>query len=209
MIHFEVIMYVKRYSAFASSGESSAFRRLKSTQERNWRWWPSTYHTHALCLRSGAGYVWQLSQWLIIEHELDLLLSCIIIYSILNLNLMLLCFQSQFFIFCIYSGCDEWRLYEYITRHFIASVSQDCKYLQTTIDFNIGTEVFSCSGKTLIAAGTSSTDLWSSQNVYLIKSNCMIVRQNYQCVLPLKKGDIIILYCRILYYIIIWYETSF
>lgn len=71
MIHFEVIMYVKRYSAFASSGESSAFRRLKSTQERNWRWWPSTYHTHALCLRSRAGYVWQLSQWSIIEHELD------------------------------------------------------------------------------------------------------------------------------------------
>lgn len=72
---------------------------------------------------------------------------------------MLLCFQSQFFIFCFYSGCDGWRLYEYITRHFIATVSQDCKYLQTTIDFNIGTEAFSCSGKTLISAGTSSTDL--------------------------------------------------
>lgn len=61
MIHSEFVMYVKKYSAFASSGESSAFRRVKSTQERNWCWWPSTYNTHALCLRSGAGCVWQLN----------------------------------------------------------------------------------------------------------------------------------------------------
>ncbi|MEQ2190699.1 hypothetical protein XENOCAPTIV_006161, partial [Xenoophorus captivus] len=51
------------------------------------------------------------------------------------------------------AGSDGWRLYEYITRHFIATVSQDCKYLQTTIDFKIGMEAFSCSGKTLISAG--------------------------------------------------------
>lgn len=44
-------------------------------------------------------------------------------------------------------------MYEYITRHFIATVSQDCKYLQTTIAFSIGSEGFSCSGKTLISAG--------------------------------------------------------
>lgn len=54
------------------------------------------------------------------------------------------------------AGSDGWRLYDYITRHFIATVSQDCKYLQTTIDFSIGTEGFSCSGKTLISAGEAS-----------------------------------------------------
>lgn len=54
------------------------------------------------------------------------------------------------------SGSDGWRLYEYITRHFIATVSQDCRYLQTTIDFLIGTEAFSCTGKTLISAGAST-----------------------------------------------------
>lgn len=53
------------------------------------------------------------------------------------------------------SGSDGWRLYEYITRHFIATVSQDCRYLQTTIDFLIGSEAFSCTGKTLISAGAS------------------------------------------------------
>ncbi|KAM9360894.1 DNA topoisomerase 3-beta-1 [Symphorus nematophorus] len=57
-------------------------------------------------------------------------------------------------------GSDGWRLYEYITRHFIATVSQDCKYLQTTIDFKIGTEAFSCSGKTLISAGYTAVMPW-------------------------------------------------
>jgi len=51
------------------------------------------------------------------------------------------------------TGSEGWRLYEYITRHFIATVSEDCKYLQTTIDFTIGKEAFSCSGKTLISPG--------------------------------------------------------
>uniref|UniRef100_A0AAQ4RS33 DNA topoisomerase n=1 Tax=Gasterosteus aculeatus aculeatus TaxID=481459 RepID=A0AAQ4RS33_GASAC len=54
-------------------------------------------------------------------------------------------------------GSDGWRLYDYITRHFIATVSQDCKYLQTTIEFSIGPEAFSCSGKTLISAGTDAS----------------------------------------------------
>ncbi|XP_035514774.1 LOW QUALITY PROTEIN: DNA topoisomerase 3-beta-1 [Morone saxatilis] len=57
-------------------------------------------------------------------------------------------------------GSDGWRLYEYITRNFIATVSQDCKYLQTTIDFTIGTEAFSCSGKTLISAGYTTVMPW-------------------------------------------------
>ena len=35
-------------------------------------------------------------------------------------------------------GHDGWRLYEYITKHFIATVSYDCKYLQTTALFLIG-----------------------------------------------------------------------
>ncbi|KAM9821241.1 DNA topoisomerase 3-beta-1 isoform 4-T4 [Syngnathus typhle] len=57
-------------------------------------------------------------------------------------------------------GSDGWRLYEYITRHFIATVSQDCKYLQTTIVFTIGTEAFTCSGKTLISSGFTALMPW-------------------------------------------------
>uniref|UniRef100_A0A8C6U4A4 DNA topoisomerase n=1 Tax=Neogobius melanostomus TaxID=47308 RepID=A0A8C6U4A4_9GOBI len=57
-------------------------------------------------------------------------------------------------------GSDGWRLFDYITRHFISTVSQDCKFLQTTIEFNIGGEDFSCSGKTLISPGYTSVMPW-------------------------------------------------
>ncbi|XP_028852836.1 DNA topoisomerase 3-beta-1 isoform X2 [Denticeps clupeoides] len=57
-------------------------------------------------------------------------------------------------------GSDGWRLYEYITRHFIATISHDCKYLQTTISFSINTESFSCSGKTLISTGYTEVMPW-------------------------------------------------
>ncbi|XP_042609027.1 DNA topoisomerase 3-beta-1 [Cyprinus carpio] len=57
-------------------------------------------------------------------------------------------------------GSDGWRLYDYITRHFIATVSPDCKYLQTTISFSIATEGFTCSGKTLISAGYTEVMPW-------------------------------------------------
>lgn len=45
------------------SGEGSAFNWIKPTQERNWCWRPSTYHSHACCLRRGAGWVIQLKRW--------------------------------------------------------------------------------------------------------------------------------------------------
>uniref|UniRef100_A0A671PTG0 DNA topoisomerase n=1 Tax=Sinocyclocheilus anshuiensis TaxID=1608454 RepID=A0A671PTG0_9TELE len=57
-------------------------------------------------------------------------------------------------------GSNGWRLYDYITRHFIATVSPDCKYLQTTISFSIATESFTCSGKTLISAGYTDVMPW-------------------------------------------------
>lgn len=54
------------------------------------------------------------------------------------------------------AGGEAWRLYEYITRHFIATVSYDCKYLQSTIAFRIGSEHFTCTGKTVISPGTAA-----------------------------------------------------
>nr|XP_048308371.1 DNA topoisomerase 3-beta-1 isoform X4 [Myodes glareolus] len=59
-------------------------------------------------------------------------------------------------------GGDAWRLYEYITRHFIATVSHDCKYLQSTISFRIGPEKFTCSGKTVISPGFTEIMPWQS-----------------------------------------------
>uniref|UniRef100_A0A4W3H8Y5 DNA topoisomerase n=1 Tax=Callorhinchus milii TaxID=7868 RepID=A0A4W3H8Y5_CALMI len=59
-------------------------------------------------------------------------------------------------------GSDGWRLYEYITRHFIATISPDCKYLQTTISFCLNEEHFTCSGKTLISPGYTLVMPWQN-----------------------------------------------
>ena len=57
---------------------------------------------------------------------------------------------------------DAWRLYDYITRHFIATLSPDCKYLQTKIAFTAAEEAFSCSGKTPIDPGFTSVMPWAA-----------------------------------------------
>uniref|UniRef100_A0A8D1UED5 DNA topoisomerase n=1 Tax=Sus scrofa TaxID=9823 RepID=A0A8D1UED5_PIG len=59
-------------------------------------------------------------------------------------------------------GGEAWRLYEYITRHFIATVSHDCRYLQSTISFRIGPERFTCTGKTVISPGFTEIMPWQS-----------------------------------------------
>ncbi|KAG7234286.1 hypothetical protein INR49_005247 [Caranx melampygus] len=66
-------------------------------------------------------------------------------------------------------GSDGWRLYEYITRHFIATISQDCKYLQTTIEFSIGPESFSCSGKTPISPDCEHGDSFTVDEIKLVE----------------------------------------
>ena len=48
---------------------------------------------------------------------------------------------------------DAWRVYDYIVRHFVATVSEDCRYHQTTIQLSVGTERFSLSGKRVLSPG--------------------------------------------------------
>ncbi|KAK3593899.1 hypothetical protein CHS0354_011502 [Potamilus streckersoni] len=55
---------------------------------------------------------------------------------------------------------NSWRLYDYITRHFIGTISPDCKYLQTTAFFEIGTEKFTCTGKMLLDPGFTTVMPW-------------------------------------------------
>ncbi|XP_022920150.1 DNA topoisomerase 3-beta-1 [Onthophagus taurus] len=57
---------------------------------------------------------------------------------------------------------DSWKLYDYITRHFIATVSKDCKYLSTTITFLINQEIFTATGKTLIDPGFTTIMTWQA-----------------------------------------------
>ncbi|KAF6207879.1 hypothetical protein GE061_016328 [Apolygus lucorum] len=63
---------------------------------------------------------------------------------------------------------DSWRVYDYIVRHFIATLSKDCKFTTTTVRFSIGTEVFSTSSKTLISPGYTTVMHWQA----LAKNEC-------------------------------------
>nr|CCC95488.1 unnamed protein product [Trypanosoma congolense IL3000] len=42
---------------------------------------------------------------------------------------------------------ESWKLYEYITRHFIATVSSDCKLARTRVVLDLGGEIFTYTGK--------------------------------------------------------------
>uniref|UniRef100_F6ST44 DNA topoisomerase n=2 Tax=Ciona intestinalis TaxID=7719 RepID=F6ST44_CIOIN len=61
-------------------------------------------------------------------------------------------------------GHDNWRLYEYIVRHFIASLSPDCTYLHTVINFKLAEESFSCTGNSPLKPGFTEVMPWHSIN---------------------------------------------
>jgi len=50
-------------------------------------------------------------------------------------------------------GGEAWRLYDFISRHFIASVSPDCEYETQTARFDANGETFSTQGKRVVAHG--------------------------------------------------------
>ncbi|XP_009371098.1 DNA topoisomerase 3-beta isoform X1 [Pyrus x bretschneideri] len=61
-------------------------------------------------------------------------------------------------------GNDAWILYEYICKHFIGTVSPDCKYIRTKVDFSIGGESFHCVGQRVLVKGFTSIMPWLAIN---------------------------------------------
>lgn len=61
-------------------------------------------------------------------------------------------------------GNDAWRLYQYVCQHFIGTVSSDCKYIRTKVDFSIGGESFHCTGLHVSAKGFTSIMPWLAVN---------------------------------------------
>lgn len=57
-------------------------------------------------------------------------------------------------------GGDAWRLYEFITKYFIASISPDCKYEELTVTVSIGSESFSATGKNTLENGWTELMPW-------------------------------------------------
>lgn len=57
-------------------------------------------------------------------------------------------------------GGNSWRIYNYIVRHFLASLAENMKYLQQTVDLSIGEEKFTYKGRSLISPGFSQLMPW-------------------------------------------------
>ncbi|KAG4065539.1 hypothetical protein HA402_013309 [Bradysia odoriphaga] len=57
---------------------------------------------------------------------------------------------------------DTWRVYDYICRHFLATVSHDLKYKSTTAKLQVGTEHFSCTTAVLIDPGYTKVMTWQA-----------------------------------------------
>ncbi|KAK6626129.1 DNA topoisomerase 3-beta-1 [Polyplax serrata] len=59
---------------------------------------------------------------------------------------------------------DSWKLYDYIVRHFLATVSGPCKFLHTTVTFKVGPETFKITGKSLLEPGYTAIMPWEALN---------------------------------------------
>lgn len=57
---------------------------------------------------------------------------------------------------------DTWRVYDYICRHFLATVSHDLRYKQTTYKFTVGTEKFSTIVNKLVDPGYTKLMTWQA-----------------------------------------------
>ncbi|CAG0894470.1 unnamed protein product [Cyprideis torosa] len=55
---------------------------------------------------------------------------------------------------------SAWRLYDFICRYFIGTISPDCTFLSRVVDIAIGDERFTVSGKNLLKPGFTSVMTW-------------------------------------------------
>ena len=57
-------------------------------------------------------------------------------------------------------GGDTWRLYDYVARHFLGSLSPDCAFTRTTALLSAGQEVFSATGTSPKRPGFTAVMPW-------------------------------------------------
>ena len=57
---------------------------------------------------------------------------------------------------------DSWKIYDYVVRHFIGTVSYNCKYQSNMIKFDIGGEKFSYTGKKVLELGYTAVMTWQA-----------------------------------------------
>ncbi|KDP32568.1 hypothetical protein JCGZ_13118 [Jatropha curcas] len=57
-------------------------------------------------------------------------------------------------------GKDAWSIYHYVCQHFLGSVSPDCKYVRTKVEFSVAGEFFHCIGQHVTVEGFTSIMPW-------------------------------------------------
>lgn len=57
---------------------------------------------------------------------------------------------------------DTWRVYDFICRHFMGTLSRDLKYKSTTTRFNIDGEIFTNTSSVLVDAGFTKVCTWQA-----------------------------------------------
>ena len=73
--------------------------------------------------------------------------------SLLWVNLIILTWNMKYLFILCYFG---------VHFEIVLQVSPDCKYLQTTVTFEIGKEVFTAGGKRLLSPGYTSVMSWQA-----------------------------------------------
>lgn len=56
---------------------------------------------------------------------------------------------------------DSWRIYDYVTRHFLGSVSSDCVYRRMKATFTAAGETFSATGTSPVRPGFTAVMPWT------------------------------------------------
>ena len=64
-------------------------------------------------------------------------------------------------------GTDAWRLYDYICRHFLGSLSSDCILQKTKFIFSSGGERFSQTSTFILQPGFTSVMHWRVRRAFM------------------------------------------
>ncbi|XP_013107486.1 DNA topoisomerase 3-beta [Stomoxys calcitrans] len=57
---------------------------------------------------------------------------------------------------------DTWRVYDFICRHFLGTISKDLKYRTTTVKLKVATETFTCTANVLLDPGFTKVMTWQA-----------------------------------------------
>ena len=88
-------------------------------------------------------------------------------------------------------GGDDWRLYDYVARHFLASLSADALIRKTKVVLTAAGEIFTASGKR--HAGSGAIDLLlqhPESNVLVVpETGAKTENPGYTTVMPWKSSE--------------------